>query len=44
MVHYYVTSLRCATEQMALYAKRVLDGCKPGNLPVQSVPQHQLVH
>ena len=39
----YGTSLRTATERMAQYAKRVLDGESPSDLPVASLSQHELV-
>lgn len=39
----YGTNLRSATERMAQYAKRVLDGSRPGDLPIQVLAEHELV-
>jgi putative ABC transport system substrate-binding protein len=39
----YGTSLRSATQQMAQCATKVLDGIWPGDLPVQTLSQHELV-
>jgi putative ABC transport system substrate-binding protein len=39
----YGTSLRSATQQMAQCAKKILDGNRPGDLPIQTLSQHELV-
>ena len=39
----YGTSLRRAAHQMANYARRVLDGCRPENLPVETFVRPELV-
>ena len=39
----YGTSLRSATRQMAQLAVKVLDGDKPGDIPVQVLSEHELV-
>jgi putative tryptophan/tyrosine transport system substrate-binding protein len=39
----YGTSLRTATRHMAQYVKNVLDGAKPGEMPIQTLSAHELV-
>ena len=39
----YGTSLRSATQRMAQYAKKVLEGVSPSDLPVTNLFQHGLV-
>lgn len=39
----YGTSLRRAAHRLARYAKRILDGSTPGDLPIESFHQHELV-
>ena len=39
----YGTSLRSATQQMAHCAKKILDGIRPSELPIQTLTQHELV-
>jgi ABC-type uncharacterized transport system substrate-binding protein len=39
----YGTSLRTATRHMAQYVKNVLDGAKPGEMPIRTLSAHELV-
>jgi hypothetical protein len=39
----YSTSLRTATRHMAQYVKNVLEGAKPGEMPICTLSAHELV-